>query len=282
MDNDRRCGSALEQSAGRHGDIRVGAVNRLPAAGCGPILSPVFSDADAAALYDVLNPWDPARWPGDRFYHGLVMAADSVLDVGCGTGAMLAYARAHGHHGRLAGLDPDRAALNRARRRAGIEWVEGSAADARWKGEFDLATMTGHAFQCLVTDNELRASLAAIRAALHDGGRFAFETRHPQARAWQDWNPSHASDITDTAGRALRVWHDVESVAGDVITVTETTARPDGTILRADRANLRFPGPQTLSTFLADAGFEIDAQYGDWHRGPITTTSQEIITIARK
>ena len=43
--------------------------------------------------------------------------------------------------------------------------------------------MTGHAFQMLVSDDELRRSLRAIRAALADGGRFAFETRHPQARA---------------------------------------------------------------------------------------------------
>ena len=242
----------------------------------------MFSDADAAALYDLLNPWDPARWPGDRFYHELVMDADSVLDVGCGTGAMLACAREDGHRGRLTGLDPDRAALDRARRHAGIEWSEGSAADAQWEAEFDLATMTGHAFQCLVTDTDLRSSLAAIHAALRSSGHFVFETRHPQARAWQDWNPSNASEITDAAGHALHVWHEVESVAGDVVTFTETTARPDATILRIDRASLRFLDAQTLGTFLAGAGFRIEAQYGDWHRGPITATSREIITIARK
>jgi SAM-dependent methyltransferase len=242
----------------------------------------VFSDADVAALYDVLNPWDPGR-PGYRLYHELVMAAHSVLDSGCGTGAMLACAREHGHRGRLTGLDPDPAALDRARRRAaGIEWIQGRAADARWQAEFDLATMTGHAFQCLLTDHDLRTSLAAIHAALREGGCFVFETRHPQARAWQDWNPSNASEVTNAAGRALRIWHQVESAASDVITLTETTARPDGTILRVDRASLRFPGLQTLGAFLADAGFQIEAQYGDWHHGPITPTSREIITIARK
>jgi hypothetical protein len=83
------------------------------------------------------------------------------------------------------------------------------------------------------------------------------------------------------AGRALRIWHEVESVAGDVVTFTETTARPGGTVLRVDRASLRFPDTQTLSRFLADAGFEIEAPCGDWHCGPISTSSREIITIAR-
>jgi SAM-dependent methyltransferase len=242
----------------------------------------VFSDADDAALYDLLNPWDPEHSPGDRFYHELVMAAGSVLDVGCGTGAMLALAREYGHPGRLAGIDPDLAALDRARRRTDVEWIEGTAAGAKWAAVFDLATMTGHAFQCLVTDHDLRASLAAIHAALREGGHFVFETRHPQARAWEDWNSSNESRVTDAAGHALRVWHEVESITGDVVTFTETTAEPDGTVLRVGRASLRFLDAGALGAFLTGAGFEIEAQYGDWLREPVTAASREIITIARR
>lgn len=243
---------------------------------------PVYSDAEVAALYDLLNPCDPERWPIDAFYDDLVMAAGSVLDVGCGTGAMLHRARERGHTGRLVGLDPDGAALARARLRTDIEWVEAPAAAAAFDAEFDLATMVSHAFQCLTTDAEVRTSLAAIRAALHEGGRFAFETRHPQARAWEDWNPSNVTDIVDPAGRALRVWHEVASVHGDVITFTETTAEPDGTVLRVDRTSLRFLDAATLGEFLADAGFEIAAQFGAGDGGPVTATSREIITIARR
>jgi hypothetical protein len=122
----------------------------------------------------------------------------------------------------------------------------------------------------------------AICASLREGGRLVFETRHPQARAWQDWNPSNASEVTDATGRVLRVWHEVESVTDEVVTVVETTAGPDGTVFRVDRASLRFPGTGTLSTFLAAAGFGIEAQYGDWNHGPVTGASREIITVARK
>ncbi|WP_329454797.1 class I SAM-dependent methyltransferase [Streptomyces sp. NBC_01497] len=242
----------------------------------------MFSDADAAALYDLLNPWDPLRWPSDAFYDELVATAGSVLDVGCGTGSMLRRARESGHTGRLVGLDPDRAALARARRRTDVEWVEGTAADAEWNAEFDLATMVSHAFQCLVTDHDARASLTAIHAALRPGARFAFETRHPRARAWESWTPSNASVITDAHGRALRVWHEIDSVAGDVVTFTGTTAAPDGAVLRVDRTSLRFYDVATLDALLAETGFEVEARYGDWDRGPLTGTSAEIITIARR
>jgi SAM-dependent methyltransferase len=246
----------------------------------------MLSDADVAALYDLMNPWDPDRFPSDAFYDRLVLAADSVLDVGCGTGSMLRTARESGHRGRLVGIDPDRAALDRARRCADVEWVLGTAADAAaWDGEFELATMVSHAFQCLVGDEELRASLTAVRTALRDGGRFAFETRHPQARAWEDWNSADtgdASEVVDPSGRVLRSAHHVESVVGEVVTFTETTSDLDGAVLRVDRTSLRFLDVPDLADFLHGSGFAIESQYGDWHGGPVTAASREIVTIARR
>ncbi|RSN15572.1 SAM-dependent methyltransferase [Nonomuraea sp. WAC 01424] len=241
----------------------------------------MFTDADAAALYDQLNPWDATRYPSDAFFNGLVMDADAVLDVGCGTGSMLHQARHFGHRGRLVGLDPDLAALDRARRRTDIEWVAGAAADASWDREFDLATMAGNAFQCFVSDGELSASLAAIRRALRDGGRFAFDTRNPQVREWEEWKPSNASEVVDGSGRTLHVSHQVESVVDDVVTLTETTSAHDGTVLRVDRASLRFLDVSELGAFLHKAGFEIEAQYGGWQHETVSDVSRSIVTIAR-
>ncbi|GIG68345.1 class I SAM-dependent methyltransferase [Phytomonospora endophytica] len=242
----------------------------------------MYTDAEAAALYDLVEAWNPDGHPADAHYHRLVMAAGDVLDVGCGTGGMLHRARADGHTGRLAGLDPDPAVLARARRRTDVEWVETTAAGAVWDAEFDLAVMASHAFQYLITDEDLRASLAAIRAALRPGGRFAFETRHPSARAWEAWNPGNASDIVDGGGRALRTWFEVDLVEDGVVSYTGTIADRDGTVLRVDRETLRFLGEDALDAFLAEAGFVVETRCGDWDGGPVTAVSREIVTVARR
>ena len=237
----------------------------------------MYSDADAAALYDHLNPWGPS----DDFYLSYVLAAPSVLDVGCGTGMLLHRAREAGHSGRLCGVDPDAAALARARRRTDIEWVQGTAAEMAWDREFDLAVMASNVFQVFVTDEDVRASLAATRAALLDGGRLVFGTRNPRARAWEGWNPSNPIDVVDHAGRALRIGYQVESVTGDVVTFTETTATRAGEPLRVDRASLRFLDAEGVDRFLGAAGFEVERRDGDWSRRPFTGTSDNIVTVAR-
>ena len=237
----------------------------------------MYTDEEAAALYDVLNPWGPS----DDFYLALVMGAESVLDVGCGTGALLHRARQAGHAGRLCGVDPDPAMLGMARRRTDIEWVTATAASMTWDRAFDLAIMTGHAFQVIVDDDDLRASLTAIHRALSDGGRFAFETRNPLAREWETWNPHNVTEVVDPSGRQVRISHEVESVVGDVVTLTETTSDSNGVPLRVDRASLRFINLDRLADFLAGAGFRIEAQYGGWSREPVSSESAEIITIAR-
>lgn len=228
-------------------------------------------------MYDVLNGWVAS----DDFYLALVMAAPSVLDVGCGTGTLLRRARETGHTGRLVGVDPDEPSLKRARERADVDWLSGTAAEMTFTGEFDLATMTGNAFQCLVTDDDVRDSLAAIRRALADGGRFAFETRNPVARAWENWHPGNAANVVDHAGRAVRVWHHVEAVVDSVVTITETTGDQDGDVWRVDRADLRFLDVDTLDKFLADAGFVVESRYGGWQGQPFESDSREIITVAR-
>lgn len=238
-----------------------------------------FADAGLAALYDAFC------WERDDldFYLPMVMAAEAVLDVGCGTGALLHRARAAGHTGRLCGLDPAAGMLDVARRRSDIEWVLGDLASVAWDQESDLVVMTGHAFQVLLDDDELRASLRAVRSALTDGGRFAFETRNPPARAWQHWTPDRAVEVTGPSGAAVRMAHEVEApVQGDLVSFTTTYSSPDWDEPQLSRSTLRFLDAESLSAFLGEAGLAVEEQFGDWDRQPLTGTSPEIITIARR
>ncbi|MEU5212836.1 class I SAM-dependent methyltransferase [Streptomyces sp. NPDC020742] len=236
-----------------------------------------FGDDDARR-YDLLNPWGPS----DDFYLGLVRSARAVLDIGCGTGTLLHRARERGHTGRLCGLDPSAAMLGRARRRTDIEWIPGDAScldtDAGHGAAFDLVVMTGHAFQCLTTDAALRGTLTAVRTALADGGRFAFETRNPLVRPWERWTPDRATEVTD-AGITARIAHRVElPVRGDLVRFSETCSLPDGDRVRW--SSLRFWDAASLTGWLRAAGLTVEEQYGDWDRSPLTDRSPEIITLA--
>lgn len=241
----------------------------------------VFSDAGLAALYDAFCPW------GQRddfdFYLPLVMSAQAVLDVGCGTGALLRGAREAGHIGRLCGLDPAGGMLAQAGARSDIEWILGDLSSVGWEGQFDLVVMTGHAFQVLVEDDELRASLAAIRLALTEDGRFAFETRNPMVRTWESWTPGNAAEATDASGAVVRMAHEVDTpVEGDIVRFTTTFTSPSWDRPQVSRSTLRFLDADSLSSFLSAAGLAIEEQFGDWTGRSLTETSPEIITIARR
>lgn len=241
-----------------------------------------FTEDRLAALYDAFCPPAPER-DDFAFYLPLVMSAQALLDVGCGTGALLRLAREAGHNGRLCGLDPAEGMLNQARQRSDIEWVLGDLSSVSWDRAFDLVVMTGHAFQEFVEDDELRAALAAIRVALADGGRVVFETRNPLARAWEQWATEYTGEVIDATGTVVRCEYQVAMpVEGGVVRTVSTFTSPAWDRPQVSRGTLRFLDAHTLSSFLSDAGLAIEEQFGDWIGYPLTDESPEIITIARK
>ncbi len=250
--------------------------------GIGIEIEQKFTDDRLAALYDAFCP-PPTQRDDFAFYLPWVMSARAVLDVGCGTGALLRLARQSGHTGRLCGLDPAKGMLNQARRWSDIEWVHGDLSSVRWDREFDLVVMTGHAFQEFVADDEIRVALAAIRSALIEGGHFAFETRNPLDRAWERWPTRYSGAVTDATGAMVRCEYRVEPpVVGGVVRSISTFTSPGWERPLVSRGALRFLDTASLSAFLSSADLMIEEQLGDWAGQPLTDSSPEIITIARK
>jgi SAM-dependent methyltransferase len=240
-----------------------------------------FAEPDLAALYDRLHPG--GRREDFAFYLPWIMAADAVLDVGCGTGELLRRARELGHCGRLCGLDPADAMLDQGRAHTDIEWTLGDLNSVAWDREFDLVVMTGHAFQVLIEDDDIRAALSAIRAALTENGVFVFETRNPLVRAWETWTPDRAIEVVGPDGTAVRMAHQVEKpVVGDLVsfTTTFTSSAWDGP--RQSRSTLRFLRADALASLLSHAGLAVVEQFGDWDGRPLSEDGPEIITAARR
>ena len=243
----------------------------------GEMVDRLFSEPMLAELYDA----SCQGRPDFSFYLPLVMSAESVLDVGCGTGELLRRARDAGHTGRLCGLDPAAAILQVARRRQDIEWLLGDLTSVDWDREFDLVVMTGHAFQVFLEDEDLRVSLAAIRTALTERGRFVFETRNPLVRGWLSWTADNPVEIVH-GGAVVSMTGEVLKVDGDLVSFANTYTSQNWERQEVSRSTLRFLDVNSLSSFLSGAGLAIEEQFGDWDRRPLTDTSPEIITVARR
>jgi ubiquinone/menaquinone biosynthesis C-methylase UbiE len=237
-----------------------------------------FSVPRLAALYDRFC----AGRPDLDFYLPIVKAGDSVLDVGCGTGQLLGMARAAGHNGRLCGLDPAPAMLDEARKRTDIEWILGDLSSTGWDQEFDRVVMTGHAFQVLLEDDEIRFAMSAVRRALRPNGQFVFETRNPLDRAWQAWTPQNATEIITGDGATVHMEHVVDAPAAgfELISFTTTYTSRDWPRPEISRSTLRFLPADSVRALLEDAGFSVAAQFGYWDRQPFDDASPEIITVA--
>ena len=238
-----------------------------------------FAEPTLAALYDRFC----AVRSDVAFYMDYVMKADSVLDVGCGTGALLHQARARGHRGRLCGLDPAGGMLAVAREHDGIEWMEGTLETVRFEDAFDLVVMTGHAFQVLLDDAEISRALAAVHAALGPDGRFAFETRNPLKRAWEGWADAYRGTVRNADGAPVTMHTQLDAPMHDErVTFTHSFECADWPAPKISASTLRFIGADALARKLADAGFAIEEQFGDWDRQDFGPSSPEIITVARR
>jgi SAM-dependent methyltransferase len=243
-------------------------------------LDEAYTDVEFVRLYDAENPWHPM----DDFYQRLDLAAASVLDVGCGTGTRLARTREVGHRGRLVGVDPAEAMLAVARAKSqGVDWIRGDAQSLDLGERFALMTMTGHAFQLLLDDDAVRAALASFRRHLEPRGLLAFETRNPAARPWQAWTREETLLVIEAPdGEPYESWvEDPVTRDGDLVMFTGVVRSLRTGRRRTTASTLRFVDPGHLRKLLGEAGFTVEARFGDWDSSPVTPSSPEVVVLAR-
>ncbi|MEM7491607.1 MAG: class I SAM-dependent methyltransferase [Pseudomonadota bacterium] len=242
----------------------------------------LYQDRDLVEVYDALN----AARPDLAFYRRRLPPTPArILDLGCGTGRFATQLAGRSYD--VTGVDPSPAMLAHARQRPGaddVAWIRGTIERVPAAPPFDAIVMTGHAFQCLLTDRQIAALFEDAVARLPPGGRFLFETRNPRLRPWQRWTPSDAAPpVALKDGRQVQVIHQVEAVADECVTFTETYILSDRPAPIGSRSTLRFATRERIETQARAAGFRTAQIWGDWSgQGFDPNHSPEIIFDLRR
>jgi SAM-dependent methyltransferase len=236
----------------------------------------VFEHPRLAAIYDAL---DADRSDLD-VYVGIAekLGAQSVLDVGCGTGTFAILLGDRGFE--VTGIDPAGASLDVARAKPGsdrVRWIHGDATSLP-QLQVDLATMTANVAQAIVEPDDWDLTLRGIYDALRPGGHLVFETRDPAYRAWEGWNRASSYAVAEIDGiGSVESWHEVTDVNGSLVTFRSTTVfASDGEVLTSD-STLRFRERAEIETDLVAHGYVIDDV-----RGAPDRPGRELVFFARR
>ncbi|WP_169252641.1 class I SAM-dependent methyltransferase [Brevibacterium sp. 'Marine'] len=218
-----------------------------------------FSHSRLAQVYD---PLDPDRSDLETYVNlATEFGAETVLDVGCGTGEFIA--RLVDMDVSALGVDPAAASLQVAQPKlkpGSAELVIGTASDvaddnAR-RHSFDMATMTANVAQVFLDNEEWLSTLRAIRLCLRTGGRLVFETRDPADRAWERWT-KEATHRTVELGDlgVVEEWIETTNVEREFVTfVSPTIFHLDGERIDST-STLRFRPRSVLGQTLSETGF---------------------------
>lgn len=213
-----------------------------------------YADPRQAILYDV---FDDDRSDLDA-YAAIVdeVGAHRIVDIGCGTGSLAVRLAAGGCS--VVGVDPAKASLDVAQAKPHadlVTWLHGDATRLLdLDVSADLAVMTGNVAQVFVSDDDWTETLAAVHTCLRPGGWFVFETRRPEARAWEHWEIEPTA-VTMPNGDVATVARSVTEVALPLVTFETSTTIGEGVL--ESTSTLRFRGREEVERDLRDHGFSV-------------------------
>jgi len=239
-----------------------------------------FHDLRLVALYDALNPIaaDTTRF----FLEMAEPSARSIIDIGCGTGALTCELAKQGH--KMTGLEPSNAMLEIAHHRpygSHVTWTQGEAQSLA-EVQMDLAIMTSHVAQFLLDDEDWQTTLAAIHKTLTPGGHFVFDSRNPLTKPWDAWTKQSSLQHFDTDAGQIDMWYQFCEITGNRVRyeIHYSFAKSGEELVSANE--LVYRSQSAIEQSLSDAGFRIEHIFGDWGRRRLEATSPELIFVASR
>ena len=222
-------------------------------------------------------------------------AGDPILELGCGTGRVLAPLAAQGHTITGVDISPTLLAIARDKlaRRQLMDRVTLVEADLRSfdlpDKQFRFAFCTSNTLMHLETQADQLAVLGNARRHLAEDGLLLIDLFNPDiprllavngvqelADQWRD--PETGADVYKWSVRTL----DLAEQLQETLFIYEEIF-PDGRVRRtANPFTLRFLWRGEAELMLQVAGYELEAVWGDFDGSPYDGGSERLILLARK
>lgn len=242
-----------------------------------------FYDADHSGFADDLPFYrELARRTGGR-----------VLDVMCGSGRLLVPLAQAGI--RVTGIDSSAAMIEQARQRVAAAGVAARVSlhqhDVRLAlppDPYNLAIVALNSFMHLTTIEEQLTALAHIHQALNADGLLAIDVFNPHARNLADCDGELTLDRTfrlDDGALVCKFVAQRADMARQINHVTFVYDELDGNggVRRTVHSmTLRWFYRYELEHLLERAGFIVEAIYGSYDLDPFETSSDIMLTVARR
>lgn len=220
------------------------------------------------------------------------IVGDPILELGCGSGRILAPLAAAGH--RVAGVDRSAAMLDRARQRLGqldsphavLVLGEMDQLPPNLAGRHGLVILSHNTLLHATSPESQRGTLASARAALDPRGMLVIDVINPTADAGQGedgrvtveghWPTGDGALVSKFSSRAI------DQAAQRISTdIWYDHIDPAGAVRRtATRLELRFVTAAELLLQLELSGFVEPQLYGTYDLDPYTETSPRMIVTA--
>ncbi len=245
-----------------------------------------------ARFYDL----DLDRYDDDyAFYRGLAArAAGPILELGCGTGRILARLAADGYQ--VDGLDISEQVLRLARRRirehdigSSVRLIKADAGDFTVDRGYDLVAFPLNSFMHLSTPERQVSCLRSVRRALLPGGTFALDLPNPEESILgyterglivEYTKPGLLPGWTVTKSRAQTVDPIRQTL---VVTLIYDEIAPSGSLRRtAATFEMRYLQLNELEVMLRQAGLTPERIAGDFEGGELNRDSAKFVVVARR
>ncbi len=242
---------------------------------------------ETAALCDMDN-GRPSIAGDIQFYLELIAPAESVLEVGCGTGRVALELAARGNL--VTGIDLSPSMLKEfcykiAHRPSVSRRLTLGQMDMRdfdLGRDFDWIIFPFRVFQALTSDEDRRLCLASARRHMHEDSRAVVTLFNPDRSILEGWGSKDVLDFESTdeaTGRTVRrfqdqLWHDGQR---QIIAATTRYQVHDGDAVLetlVDGLELGYLYPDQCEQLFAACGLAVVDAYGDYDRRPLRADEQ--------